>query len=167
MHAAFICFLISLCFAGLFGCTKGGSENSSKNKVAHDRLTSSKHGKLVADVLKEKILKDYPSAPIGRAFDGYGHFKSKEWKEKRSDNGKYFIDFIGWFDPSLLDATAKANNVASRGIDVKFVIYPDGAFGVVMVSKLDLMNDGSIRQQALPDIKAIMDCVYANKKISF
>lgn len=165
MHAVVICLLISLCFAGLFGCSKGGSENSSENKAAHD--TSSKNGKQIADVLKEKILKDYPSAPIGRAFDGYGYFKSKEWKEQRSDNGKYFIDFIGWFDPGLLDATAKANNVTSRGIDVKFVIYPDGAFGVVMVSKLDLMHDGSIRQQALPDIKAIMDSVYANKTISF
>lgn len=164
-----------LIFIGVFSlavvaCTRERREDPAQKQAAQSQA----HGagdKTAADVglvevLKGKSLSGHSSTSIGRAFDGYGHFSKKEWKESRAANGKVFIDFTGWFDANSLDSAALKDKVSARGNEVKFVIYPNGEFAVVMVSKVEMKADGQINRYPLGDSKDVLDAIYANRKIN-
>jgi hypothetical protein len=149
--------------SGMVACIREGGEAPKQKQERQNK--GEEIG--LAGVLKDKSLSGYPTTTIGKAFDGYGYFTRKEWKATQAANGKIFIDFIGWFDSKSLDARAKQDKVYARGISVKFCIYPDGSFNVVMVTKLDAKSDGTFYQGHLPDSKEIFDRIYGNKEIRF
>jgi len=116
----------------------------------------------ISEILKQKTLPDFPSATIGKAFDSYGFFKKKEWRESRS-GGKIYLDFIGTLDAKILEVLK--TNVTLQSVIFKFVILDDNQFGLVMVSVDNLMKDGTIQTFAITDIKGILARIYANEEI--
>ncbi len=124
-------------------------------------------GNGLVDVLKGKSLADFSSPTIGQAFDGYAFFTKKEWKEARTSTGKVFVDFEGWFKSSSPGLFSGKGEASVKGIQVKFAVYPDGSYGVVMVSKIIGKGDGTNSYIPVADSKAILEKIYANKEISF
>lgn len=115
--------------------------------------------------MKGMKLADYPSKTIGDAFDGYKHFTSREWKETRLPNMKVYLDFTGLQKMGVLDLKTK-KQTASEGVDIKFVINPDGRFYVGMVSKIKIMSDGYIYSTPVEDTKKVLDAIFANKPLT-
>jgi len=120
-----------------------------------------------ADVIKSKKLADYSTSTIGAAFGTYRYFDKREWKETKSSDGKVYVDFWGWFNTGKLDAASIKNGIVARGIEAKFVIYPDGKFNLAMISKIEARADGQKYAYPLADKKCILDAIYANKVIAF
>lgn len=116
--------------------------------------------------LKENRLVEHPQRSIGEAFDSYQYFDKKEWRETRSEVGKIYVDFTG-LKPVGSIFGKDDENLASRGIGVKFVIYLNGKFTVAMISKLEVMKDGKINATPLENKKQILDAIYANTEITF
>lgn len=148
-------------FSLLCGCA---SKDDSAKPLGSQRV----HGggksdptKTFATVLKDQKLSGYSDVTIGAAFDAYKHFNKKEWKEEKSQNGKIYIDFIGWRDGNSVESIKEG--VSAKGVAVKFVVTPDGAFYVAMVSKLETRTDGKMSISPLEDKKMILDAIYANK----
>jgi hypothetical protein len=52
-------------------------------------------------------------------------------------------------------------------VDIKFVVTPDGSFGLAMISRLEAKTDGNIYSYPLEDSKAIIEKIYGNKEIKF
>lgn len=121
----------------------------------------------LAEAIKKKTLPDYPAMTIGKAFDGYSHFTKKEWKETFAENGKIYVDFIGWAETKVLDLGGGGKGIFGKGLAVKFVINQDGGFFVAMVSRVEVTTDGKISTYPLADLKFFIDSIYANKKIIF
>lgn len=121
----------------------------------------------LVDVLKGKSLTDFPAATIGQAFDGYAFFSKKEWRETRTSTGKAFVDFNGWFKSNSTGLFGGKGEESVKGIQVKFAVYPDGSYGVVMASKIVKKADGTDSYEPIPDSKSVLDKIYANKEISF
>lgn len=119
------------------------------------------------EVIKKQTLPAYPAMSIGKAFDDYSHFAKKEWKETQGANGTMYIDFTGWMHGNPLSINQIKNGVSQQGVEIKFVIKREGAFFVGMVSKLEAKTDGKVYAEALVDGKAVLDSMYANKKIKF
>jgi hypothetical protein len=152
-------------FAG--GCSKGGAEGTGKQVSLHAQgQKPDVSSKGLAGALKDKRLGEYTATTIGQAFDSYQHFEKREWRETASSNGKSYVDFWGWFNAGALDAATK-NDIVARGVEVKFVINPDGEFYVAMISRLESFADGRKILHPLADKKSILDAIYANKAISF
>ncbi len=115
--------------------------------------------------IKRGKLVNYPSATIGTAFESYKYLTNKEWKLERQS--RYFIvDFIGWFEPGTLNENDIKDGVTGKGLDVKFVINPDGSYYVLMVLKIETRADGKAYRSELQDSAGVLDKIYANKKIS-
>ena len=129
-------------------------ENNDDHPQAGKRVT--------ADILKTMKLADYPDKTIGQAFDGYKYFTSRSWRETRLQNKKIYIDFEGLQKPGILSA---GTQVYSEGVDIKFVIQPDGSFYVAMASKVKIMSDGMRYETPLAATKPVLDAVYANSPI--
>ena len=104
---------------------------------------------------------------VGKAFDDYSHVTKKEWKETHAANGKIYIDFTGWLEGISLGIDAVKKGISQQGIEVKFVINPDGTLFVGMVSRLEATTDGKVSAHPLENGKAVLDSIYANKEISF
>ena len=80
---------------------------------------------------------------------------------------RYFtVDFVGWFGPDTLNENDIKDGVTGKGIDVKFVINPDGSYYVLMVSKIEAKSDGKVYGSELQDSTGVLTNIYANKKIS-
>ena len=172
MQKVSVVILISLSLA-LSGCTgKGGQSSQEKHKGGQSKSVHgepSASGEVVKfiDVLKTKSLPPYPGITIGAAFDGYPYFTRREWSETRANNGKIYIDCVGWFDPKGLDDAATKGGVTGRGVAVKFVITSDGTFGVVMASRLEAKSDGAVSSDPEGDLKGILDRIFGKKEIRF
>jgi hypothetical protein len=54
-----------------------------------------------------------------------------------------------------------------QGVVIKFLVKPDGSYGVVMVSKIELKTDGKMYTEPLPESSVILKKLYGNKKIEF
>ena len=121
-------------------------------------------GGMVA-VIKNIKLDGYPGIKIGEVFERYRHFNKKEWVETKGLNGNLYVDFYGYSSPGWFDFDKKKAGVASRGIEVKFAIYPNGSYSLAMVSKVEVLSDGKTMRYPLSDIKRVLDAIYANKKI--
>ncbi len=120
-----------------------------------------------ADVIKSKKLADYSTSSIGDAFGTYRFFDKREWRETKSSDGKVYVDFWGWFNAAVLDDASTKNGIVARGVEVKFVIYPDGAFNLAMISKIEARTDDKVYVYPLADKKRIMDAIYTNKELAF
>lgn len=166
--------ILLICFNFLFttGCSKDAPKEDQKMVVTgHGGVPVTvvpEKGALqgTIKVLKENRLAEHSQRSIGDAFDSYQYFDKKEWRETRSEGGKVYIDFSG-LKPvgSVFGKTDE--NLAARGIGVKFVIYLNGSFNVAMISKLEVMKDGKINATPLENKKQILDAIYANKEITF
>ena len=121
----------------------------------------------MAAVIQDATLRGYTKAKIGEAFGNYRYFKKKEWSEARGARGTFYVDFVGLSPVGWFDFTARKNGISSRGIEVKFVIHPDGAYEVGMVSKVVVKTDGKTYRYPQADITSILDAVYANKEIGY
>lgn len=159
------------------GCSKSGDSVAEKKPVTHTDKSNSKsvHGNYTSSdvpgekmlvAIKGKALTTYPNVKVGDAFDGYRYLADKTWVVTYGSNSRMYVDFTGWFDPKTLDKAAIASGVKKRGLEIKFVIVPSGSFYVAMVSKADSAADGTIVRYPLPDIKGILDAIYANKEIA-
>lgn len=166
MNKLFLLTVMIVIFLCASACSKDGTSNPDKPSGERSMHQSSKNetaGSGIADAIKNKTLAGYESATIGNAFEGYKHFAKKEWKETAAQNGKIYIDFIGW----LADAGGKKDGVSARALDVKFAINPDGSFFVAMVSKIEAKTDGKLYGDPLVDIDGMLAKIYANKEITF
>lgn len=164
---------VTLCLLALLasGCTKESSNIPAKphgeGKPLNNNVMdiSNSDG---AKVFKDKKLADYPSATIEEAFGRYAFLTKKEWKVQSSPRGKnVYIDFTGWFDSKTIDSSAKKDNVRERGVEVKFVVYPDGSFRAAMVSKLEIKADGKRYAYPYEDLSDVLVKIYANQEIRF
>lgn len=140
-------------------CTERNVESVKKPNAKSTEMTV--HGGEAANsepvslsgIVKNQSLPAYPAMTVGKAFDSYSHLTKKQWKETHGANGTVYIDFSGWLDGKTL------------GVEVKFVIDREGVFFVGMASKLEAMTDGRVFAYPLPDVKAVLDSIYANKEI--
>lgn len=145
---------------------EGAVGHGSERQAQRDETPSSPKEGFV-EVVKEIKLPGYTTSNIGDAFNNYRYFGSRKWRETRFPDGKIYIDFWGWFNTSKFDVALINNGITARGVEIKFVIYPDGAFRVAMISKIESRVDGKISAYPLEDKKSIMDAIYANKEITF
>lgn len=139
--------------------------NTSMHAAVKPKPGEEKSG--LAEAVKKKKLLDYPSKTIGEAFDSYSYFNKREWSETFAANGKIYIDFIGWFNTNRLNAQNIKNGISAKGVEIKFALNPDGPFFAAMVSQVEVKTDGKTYKYPLPDIKNVLDSIYANKDISF
>lgn len=163
------------------GCTRNGDKTMTVQKSNALKNTPSKsvHGGAGGNakksgeeygmiaVVKKQHLENYKNISVGQAIDGYRYFKKKEWSESQNANGTYFVDFTGWIETNNMDAKSIKEGVVVRGLQIKFVIYSSGSFGVAMVSRMEAKTDGKIYAYPLDNINEIIGNVYANKELSF
>lgn len=119
------------------------------------------------DVLKKQKLANYPTAPIGDAFEKYGYFSRTEWKTYTEENGKIYIDFIGRFKKKWFGFANYPNNLASRDLEVKFVVNMTGDYGIVMGTIIELKKDGTVEKKPIEKLNGVIEKIYANKEIIF
>lgn len=118
-------------------------------------------------VIQDATLAGYKNVKIGEAFEKYRYFKTKEWSEARGKGDIFYVDFVGLSPVGWFNFDARRKGISSRGIVIKFVIHPNGTYGVGMVSKLEVKTDGKTNRYPLSDINSILDAIYANKEISY
>lgn len=116
-------------------------------------------------VVRDIVMAGYDKTTVGEAFGRYRYFKKKEWNETRSKGGVVYVDFVGLAPRGWFDFTSRNQGIAFRGVEIKFVIHPNGNFDVCMVSKVDVKDDGKIYRYPLNDIGKVLNAIYANKKI--
>ena len=162
----FILLVISACSEKTVE-NRQDKERLNLRKLAHGEASTKTAALSLVDVIKKKNLPPYPSIPIGKAFDTYRYFTTHEWTETRADNGKVFIDFVGWFDEKSTGAATGKGDLSAKGLAVKFVVEKDGTFGVVMISRLEKKPDGKMDAYPLEDIKGILDKIFGNTEIRF
>jgi hypothetical protein len=121
----------------------------------------------MAEVIKEVTLTAYPKMKVGEAFQKYRHFKKKEWSETRDPKGTFYIDFIGTNPSPLLDFKARKQGISATGVEVKFVIYPNGSYNVAMISRVEVHKGGRVQRFPLPDQKSILDAIYENREVRY
>jgi hypothetical protein len=164
-HLVITILVISV--ALVFGCTKKGPEKKEKQKNDISMHTSDTNGDVgFVPVLKKQKLANYPSDTIGNAFDSYVHLVKKEWKEKPVATGQISIDFVGWLASGTLNDDDVKSGVTAKGIDVTFVVEPNGTYYVLMISKLEAKSDGTVYSAPYNDISRILKSIYSNKKIN-
>ena len=162
-------------FVFVAACAKEGAESPDKKIIEKSAksISAGKPNDAIVDVIKKGKLAHDQSTTIGNAFDSYRHFTKKEWKASSLKSQHITVDFIGWFEPnawfdpnSLTDKDIK-DGITGRGINVKFVIEPNGSYYLFMMSKIESKSDGKIYGYALQDKDSagILAKIYANKKI--
>jgi len=164
----YLLLLFVLVFAIFLGaCTKNETDSQDKQKVGTSGQPNGAESTtpgLINGIKRGKLV-NYQSATIGTAFDSYKYLTNKEWKLEQQ-NRYFIVDFVGWFGPDALNENDIKNGVTSKGIDVKFVINPDGSYYVLMVLKIEARSDGKVFQNQLADSVGILAKIYANKQIS-
>jgi hypothetical protein len=163
--------LIAAVSLSVGGCTQKEAEKPPKeipaNPSMHGAATPAEKGEGFVGVVKKQHLPNYPTTSVGTAFEGYRYFTKKEWSESRNTKGTVYVDFSGWLVKSTFDPRSIKDAVAARGVQVKFVIYENGSFGVAMVSKIEAKTDGKLYVYPLENSKALLDSIYANQEIAF
>jgi hypothetical protein len=144
-----------------------GTTNPAMESFHSSGKDSQNAQKGIVAVIKNAILAEYNNTKIGIAFDSYSHFKSKEWHESKGENGKYYIDFWGYNPSGWFDFDLKKKGISAQGVEVKFTVYPDGAYGVSLISKFELKKDGEVVRYPVIDKKGVLDAIFTNKKIGF
>ncbi len=171
-RASISIFLFVLLF-GITSCADKKIETPKKEEApnaaisAHDSKNDQSADVGLDAVIRKKTLPDCPTMTIGKAFDSYSYFHKQEWKVTTVENGKIYVDCIGWFDTKMLDLDKTRNGVAKQGVGFKFAILTDGSFGLVMVSRIVEKIDVSMNIYPIADIKDVLNKVYGNKEIRF
>lgn len=119
------------------------------------------------EVLKKQKLANYPAVTIGVAFDEYRFFSKVTWKETPGTNGRIYCDVTGVIKDKAFKSLFRRDNVATRYLEVKLLVKPSGDYGVIMASRIDVKKDGKIEKFPIPDLKYLLDRIYANEEISF
>lgn len=121
------------------------------------------------DALKKNSLNGYPQKTIGEAFDAYSKVATKEWREEQGKDGKYYVDYFGWFPEKALSPSAVAAGVIKQGLNIKFAIQEDGATYVTLGTKLSLLTGGKVQSEIvpLPEVTKILDVIYADRELAF
>jgi len=160
--------VVIMCAASLFfaACSKDGGKGASE-KSGQQGKAADPGAKGFVDVIKKNKLGGYSNSTIGDALDTYRFFDKREWSESRSTDGKIYVGFWGWLNKGTLDASSAKEGIAARGVEAKFVIYQDGTYALIMLSKIEAMADGKKFAYPLGDKKRIMDAIYSNKEITF
>lgn len=127
------------------------------------------HGKKIAEpslvtVIKSAKLTNYQSATIGTAFDSYSYLTGKEWRMAQLTNGHFTVDYVGWFRQGVLSRLGLKKE-AVRGLEVTFVVEPNGSFYLFMISELTAGADGKMMRTQFRDTGMILDRIYANRRI--
>jgi len=161
-------FMIAICCV-IWGCASNEDveNNKGSKKLVHGEQSSHEQSKSMVSLLKDNKLSDYTNLTIGAAFDSYKFLEKKEWKESRSQNGKFYIDFTGWAGSLPKGIDSLKSGVSARGVNVKFVVNPGGEYYVTMISKLEARTDGKLNVVPFEDKKRILDAIYLNKEIVF
>ncbi len=148
---------------------KRGVKRADKQNVEKPRQSNGAEAPNagLVNVIKNGKLVNYQSTTIGNAFDSYKYLTKKEWKTESLKSRHFTVEFIGWFEPDILNEKDIKDGVTGRGLDVKFVINPDGSYYVFMVSKIESKSDGKVYGYELQDSTGILANIYANKKIIF
>lgn len=171
MYNALVLLISFTIVFGIGACSKeGGGPNGKPAEAKHSPHNSGGNESAdfnLIEIVKGKSFDQNKSITIGNAFDGYKYFSRKEWKQSPASNGKIFIDFVGWYKAGILDAVVSNNRNAVKGVEVKFVITPNGEFYVAMVSKLETGADGKLVAHPMEDPKSFMDTIYTNKEMKF
>ncbi len=115
--------------------------------------------------IKKQKLANFQSATIGNAFDSYRYLTKKEWKGEFLKSGHFTADFIGWFEKETLSDKDRRDGVTDKALEVKFVIDPSGTFYLFMISVLEVRSDGKIYRSQLSNTAAVLNNIYANRKI--
>lgn len=123
--------------------------------------------KAVTEAIKKQTLPGFPPIPIGHVLENYSYLTSTEWKVVRTDAGKFYIDYIGWLDSKGIDIKSLKSGVSRRGVGLKFVVSQDGAFGLVMVSRLEAKSDGMVSSFPIENSRQILELIFSNKEIRF
>jgi hypothetical protein len=160
-HSVVLTLLIILTLTA--GCAKQG-EKDSHGKVERQAQGVPKEVQpfTFVTVLKEKTFSAFPSKPIGMALDSYSHLPEKEWRETPADNGTTYVDFFGWKKTPFFGGT---KGIAATGINIKFAVYKDSTFAVVMVSKVEKRKDGKMYMFPLGKREEILESIYGNREI--
>ncbi len=145
-------------------CTKEAANTSDKRNTERPGGTETASISLV-DVIKKQKLANYQSTTIGNAFDSYRYLTKKEWKAESLKSRHFTVDFSGWFEHPTLNEEDLKDGITARGLEVKFVVEPDGSFYVLMVSKIESRSDGKMYRYQLQDGTGILASIYANRKI--
>lgn len=146
-------------------CTKEGADKQNVEKPAQQSGADTPNAGLV-NAIKNGKLANFKTVTIGSAFDAYKYLTKKEWKAETLKSRHVTVDFTGWFEPGTLNDKDKQDGITSKGLNVKFVIEPNGSYYVFMVTKLEAKSDGKIYGTELQDSAGIIASIYANKKIS-
>ncbi|MBF0328886.1 MAG: hypothetical protein HQL10_06985 [Nitrospirae bacterium] len=161
----YLCLLMIALFM-IAACTKDKNDKQDAPKSIHSNVAETSTPGISAAIKNQK-WPNSQSTTIGTVFDSYKHLTKKEWRESSLKSGHYTIDFSGWFEKNTLNDKDIQDGVIDRGVGVTFVIEPNGAWYVLMVSKLEVKSDGKLYRYEQKDSTAILDKIYANKKISF
>jgi hypothetical protein len=162
-----IFLLVAALFQGAALAALGPGAAKGAVPAVHGPMGAPPPGKALGmiEVIKGATLPGYAKMKIGDAMDRYSHFKTKQWREVRSSGGTFYVDFVASAPPRLLDLKSRWAGISSSGIEVKFAVYPNGEYGVVMVSKTVVKTDGRTNRYPLPDVKSVLDAIYSNRKI--
>lgn len=155
--------ITAMLFVG--ACAKEAPVKQAAEKSAKPGGAETANVQLV-DFIKTHKLANFQSNTIGNAFDSYKYLTKKEWKVDSLKSGHFTVDFSGWFEPGTLSDKDIKDGVTGRGLEVKFVINPDGSFYLFMVSKIESQSDGKVYKYQMQDSTGILTSVYANRKIS-
>ena len=121
----------------------------------------------LADTIREQQLPDFGTTSIGTVFDRYEYFDSREWKETKNSANKVYVDFRGLFTNTSFNIKAINKGISREGVEVKFVVEPDGAFYLAMVSKIEITLDGKMMRFPREDGKRILEQLYRNRALTF
>jgi len=121
----------------------------------------------LAKVIKNAQMPNYPSVTFGKAIDDYRYFTKREWSETRSTNGKIYVDFTGWLKIHFFDFGAIKSGTSARAVGIKFLVKPDGSYGIVMVSRVELKTDGVVYSYPTNNLQETLKMIYENKEINF
>jgi hypothetical protein len=166
----FVMILLAMAFSVSTFAAESTPPSQSKGSKLNMQVHGSGKGnsnRTLLDVLKEQKLADYPTANIGQAFDKYKFFSKVVWKESRAANGKTYFDCNAGIKKKIIGLDKSWDNITYREIEVKFVVTPDGDYGVVMVSQINLTKDGKLVKEPITNMKSLLDSIYENKEISF
>ncbi|MDA8241073.1 MAG: hypothetical protein M0Z67_11980 [Nitrospiraceae bacterium] len=163
MRKLLLLLLIVGLILGAGACKKGVTDSPDKQKVEKPAAGTPNAG--LIDFIKKQKLVNYQSTTIGNAFDSYSYLTKKEWKVEQQKSGPFTIDFIGWFGSDALKDEDIKKGVTGKGLDVMFVIEPNGSFYAFMASILEARNDGKIYRNQLADTAGVLAKIYGNQKI--
>lgn len=172
MKRQMLMVLFYLVTVSMSGCSKEvqqpqnpPSNSASRHGMDSDSKQADKPQGFIGIVSSQKLPLSNTKT-IGDAFGDYRYFKSRHWKETRNNAGKVYVDFQGLFAHEAIISSIK-DGVSRQGVEVKFVVEPNGNFYVAMVSRIDVMNDGMMRLYPLGDGKKIVEMIYDNRDITF